>query len=351
MGLDSPEVLRTIKPAFGIFIFPSLLPFNFLIGPFIFFYFRFTIKNTVFKFYSDFKHLVPFFLFLINLIPFYLYSIPLKIKLYELYLQDIFSPFKIKLLFTGLSSYYLLGEVQMLFYLVLCFIYLLNNKTRLVTKLQIEGYRTVTTWLTYLYFILSILFFMNVVIGIRSFYLGTNPESYYFYAVSFLLFFLNIKLYQYPTLLYGIKFKTNEDQKKNHLINRKQKQVDFDTGFTERYTLRMSEIQQSKEFLHPNFTIHSLANSLETSPHKLRKYLEIALNTNFSQVKNQLRIMHFLDNVAPGDLEKYNLSGLIRQYGFTNTRQFRELFDKHAPENFNSFISKMKKNGWFYPIP
>ncbi len=345
LGMASPEILKLLKPELGIFIFPTLLPLNFLIGPFIYFYFRFAIKNILFQSSRDFKHLVLFVVFFINLLPFYLYSISDKIKLYELYLVDIFSPFKIKLLFMGLSSYYLLGEVQMLFYLVLCFVYLLNNKVRLVSKLQLDGYHTITTWLTYLYVILSILFFMNVVIGVRSFYLGTNPESYYFYAVSFTLFFLNIKLYQYPTLMYGIKFKSSEEQKKNNLINRKQKEVEFEVGFSERFSLLLTELSEKKQFVDTSFSIQSLADSLQTSPHKVRKYLEIELNSNFSQLKNRLRILHFLDSVKPGDFEKYNLSGLIKQYGFTNTSQFRELFDKYAPEKFDSFLAKMKNNG------
>lgn len=344
LGLSSPDVLGIIKPQLGIFIFPTLLPLNFVIGPFIFFYFRFTIKNSTFKLSQDYIHLIPFVLFLINLTPFYLYSIPLKISLYELYLQDIFSPYKIKLLVMGLPSYYLVGEIHMLFYLVLCFIYLLKNKERLASTLQEAGNRTITSWLTFLYVILTLLFFMNVVIGIRSFYLGTNPESYYFYMISFILFILNVKLYQYPTILYGIKFKTDETQKKNRLINRKQKQTEFEGDFPERFTLLLKELKESKEFLDSNFTINSLANSLHTSPSKVKKYLAKELHSNFSQMKNELRIQYFLDTVELADFSKYNLSGLIKQYGFTNTSHFRTLFERYALEDFNSFMAKMKKN-------
>jgi YesN/AraC family two-component response regulator len=145
--------------------------------------------------------------------------------------------------------------------------------------------------------------------------------------------------------MYGIKFKTSEEQKKNNLINRKQKGVEFEAGFSERFSIFLTELRESKQFLDTNFSIQYIADSLQTSPHKVRKYLEIELNSNFSQVKNQLRIQHFLDVVKPSDFEKYNLSGLIKPYGFTNTSQFRELFDKYAPEKFDSFLAKMKNNG------
>lgn len=345
LGLSSPEVLIILKPHFGVFIFPSLLPLNFLIGPSLYFYFRFSVRNAPFNFSRDYKHIIPFVLFLINLVPFYLYTIPEKISLYELYLEDIFSPFKIKLLFIGLSSYYLLGEVHMLFYLVLCFVYLLQNKERLFSKLQEAGYRTITNWLTFLYVILSLLFFMNIVIGVRSFYLGKNPESYYFFTVSFILFILNVRLYQYPTILYGIKFKTNEGQNKNSLINKKQKQVEFEEDFKERFTLLLTELRKSKDCIAPDFSIQKLANSLHTSPYKIKKYLEIEQQSNFSEVKNKLRIECFLDLVIPSDLEMYNLTGLIKQYGFTNTSHFRELFNRYAPEDFDTFLAKMKNNG------
>jgi hypothetical protein len=345
LGLSSPEVLEVINPLLGILIFPTLLPLNFVIGPFIFFYFRYAIKQINFKFARDYVHLIPFVFFLINLVPFYLYSLPQKIQLYELYLEDIFSPFRIKLAFVGLSSYYLIGEAQMLIYLICCFIYLLQNKERLVGQLQLVGYQTITRWLTFLYVILSFLFLMNVIIGARSFYLGSNPEPYYFFIVSGLLFFLNLRLYQYPTLLYGIKFKSSEDESNNKLINRKQKALDFDAEFSIRFTLLINELRESKEILDDNFSLSSLAKSLQTSPSKVKKYLELEMNVSFIEFKNKLRIQYFVDTVKPADLVKFSLSGLIKPYGFTNTSDFRALFDKYAPVNFDTFVANMKKNG------
>ena len=61
-------------------------------------------------------------------------------------------------------------------------------------------------------------------------------------------------------------------------------------------------------------------------------------------MKNELRIQYFLDTVELADFSKYNLSGLIKQYGFTNTSHFRTLFERYALEDFNSFMAKMKKN-------
>jgi hypothetical protein len=345
MGLASPEVLQVVNPLIGISIFPTLLPLNLLIGPFTYFYFRFVVNHIGFKFSRDYLHLLPFLIFFINLVPFYLYSLPEKFRLLEMYLVDIFSPFRIKLVFFGLSSYYLVGEVQMLFYLIMCFIYLLKNKERLVGQLQLDGYRTITRWLTFLYVILSFLFLMNVIIGVRSFYLGTNPEPYYFFIVSSILFFLNLRLYQYPTLMYGIKFKTSEDQKNISLVNRKPKEVDFDDAFSFRFNLLMNEWKETKAFLDSHFTLDSLANSLETSPHKAGKFLKREFEFTFVEFKNHLRIQHFVETVKPEDLAKYSLMGLIKPYGFSNTSDFRVLFDKYAPVNFDTFVANLKKNG------
>jgi AraC-like DNA-binding protein len=345
MGLASPEVLQVVSPLVGISIFPTLLPLNLLIGPFTFFYYRFIVKNISFKFSRDYVHLLPFLVFFINLFPYYLYSLPEKIRLLEMYFMDIFSPFRKELVFFGLSYYYLIGEVQMLFYLIICFIYLLKNKERLISQLQLAGYLTITRWLTFLYLALSLLFIMNVIIAVRSFYLGKNPESYYFFIVSSVLFFLNLRLYQYPTLMYGIKFKTSEDQKFSSLVNRKPKELDFDQAFSFRFNLLMNEWKETKAFLDPHFTLDSLANSLQSSPHKVRKFLKSELGFTFLEFKNHLRIQYFVETVKPEDLAKYSLSGLIKPYGFTNTSDFRALFDKYAPVNFDTFVANMKKNG------
>jgi hypothetical protein len=227
----------------------------------------------------------------------------------------------------------------------MCFIYLLKNKERLVGQLQLAGYQTITRWLTFLYVTLSLLFIMNVVIGVRSFYLGTNPEPYYFFIVSSVLFFLNLRLYQYPTLMYGIKFKTSEDQKFSSLVNRKPKEVDFDDAFSFKFNLLMNEWKETKAFLDPHFTLDSLANSLETSPYKVGKFLKRKFEFSFVEFKNHLRIQHFVETVKPEDLAKYSLMGLIKPYGFSNTSDFRVLFDKYAPINFDTFVANMKKNG------
>jgi YesN/AraC family two-component response regulator len=145
--------------------------------------------------------------------------------------------------------------------------------------------------------------------------------------------------------MYGIKFKTSEDEKKNSLVNRKQKRVDFDEEFSIRFALLTNELRESKEFLDPNFSLNSIANSLQTSPHKVRKYLEVEFDSSFLEFKNKMRILHFVDSVKPEDLVKYSLMGLIKPYGFSNTSDFRALFDKYAPINFDSFVDNLKKNG------
>ena len=345
LGLTSPTSLDSIIPTLGIFLFPSSLPLNLLIGPLLYFYFRITIKKIPFQFSSDYKHLIIFILAMINMLPFHLYSFQAKIKIYENFLIDMLSPFNIQLLFTSLSDMYLIIDVVTIFYLILCFVFLQKNKDYFANSLKSDGYRAINQWLIWLYINFSILFFMNILTGIRAFYLGSLPEPYYFHAVAFILLILNIRLYQYPAILYGIKFGTNEHQRKITLIHQNKKKSRFDDNFTERYRLLLIELIASKEIIQETFSVHSMAEKLGVSSSLLNQYLKEELNINFSQLVNQTRIQVFLDSTVPADFKKYSLSGLIKLYGFKSLKQFKIDFAKYATEEYEIYLAKMKKNG------
>ena len=344
LGLTSPTSLNSIIPTVGVFLFPSSLPLNLLIGPLLFFYFRITIKKIPFQFSSDFKHLIIFSLAMINMLPFHLYSFQAKIKIYENFLIDMLSPFNIQLLFTSLSDMYLIIDVVTLFYLILCFIFLQKNKDYFASSLKSDGYRAINQWLIWLYVNFTILFFMNITTGVRAFYLGRLPEPFYFHAVAFILLILNIKLYQFPTLLYGIKLGTNEHQKKITLIHQNKKKSQFDENFAERYRLLLLELIQSKEIISQEFSIQLMASQLDVSTHSLNQYLKEELNINFSQLVNQSRIQVFINSTVPADFKKYSITGLVKLYGFKSLQQFKINFEKFASEEYETFVAKMKNN-------
>lgn len=342
LGLTSPTALNSIKPELGIFLFPSSIPINFLIGPFLYFYFRYTIQKIEFKLSSDYKHLLIFLLSVINMIPFYIRPTTFKLTIYVNFLIDLNSPFGMKLLFTKLSDVYLIIDVVTIFYLILCLVYLLKNKDKLVSGLKNDGYQAINDWLKWLYINFTLLFLMNIIIAIRSFYLQTLPEPYYFYAVSFLLFILNIKLYQYPSIMYGIKLGTNENN--YSLIHKQAREYVFEDDFSERYTDLIAELMHSKEILQETYAINTMAKQLNTSPYMLRKYLRVEYDINFSQLINKLRIQLFIDSVQPSDLSRYSIDGLIKLYGFKSVKQFKTDFEKYSTEEYASFMTKLKSN-------
>lgn len=344
-GLNSPTALNSINPKIGIFIFPSSLPLNLLIGPFLFFYFRFVIKKINFKFSSDYKHLLIFFIAMINMVPFHLYSFQAKIKIYEKFLIDMMSPFSIKLLFTSLSDMYLIINMVTIFYLILCFFYLMENKEKLASGLKSESFKIIDDWLKWLYINFLILFFSNIIIGVRAFYLGYLPEPYYFHLVSTVLLLLNIKLYQYPTILYGIKIGSDENQKKISLVHLNQKRLKFDENFHEHYQSVMNELIDSREILDEDYSLQLMAKQLNVSSYILNKFLKVEFKINFSQLVSKTRIKILIDSVEPADLKKYSLIGLVKLYGFKSIKQFKIDLEKYTSEDYASFISKMKKDG------
>jgi AraC-like DNA-binding protein len=345
LGLTTPSVLNQIIPRLGIYIFPSSLPLNFLIGPILYFYFRLTIKKKVFQLSHDYKHLLIFAVAVVNMIPFYLISVKEKMKIYTQYPADMMSPFKIKLLFLDLTYYYTFGSLVTIFYLIFCFTLLLLNKDQLANKLKIAGYQTINNWLTWLYITFIFLFAMNIVISIRSFYLGKLPEPYYFMIVAFILFVLNIKLYQFPSIMYGIKFGTQEISKKYSFVHAKAKISTYQNNLPERFTLLLTELYNTKELFQQDYSIDKMADALQTSTYSLNKFLREKEDCNFSQLVYKMRIQFFIREVKASDFKKYSLNGLVKLYGFTSTKQFKQIFNKYSEDNFDTFMIKKKKYG------
>lgn len=345
LGLTSPTSLNSIHPAIGIFIFPSSLPLNLLIGPLLYFYFRYTIKKISFQFSSDYKHLLILFVSLINMLPFHLYSLQAKMKIYKEFLVDMMSPFTTKLLFTSLADMYLIIDVVTLFYLISCLLLLLRNKDALERNLKSDGFKIINQWLLWLFVNFTLLFFMNIIIGIRAFYLGKLPETYYFNSVAFVLLILNIKLYQYPTILYGIKLGKDENQKKIKLVQQIQKKQVFDEGLTAGLHELIAELTASKEILQVNFSIETMAKQLDTSTHLVSKLLKEELNCNFPQLVSKSRIQILLDTTKQADFKKYSITGLIKLYGFKSIKQFKIDLEKYSTEEYDFYIAKMKNNG------
>ena len=186
---------------------------------------------------------------------------------------------------------------------------------------------------------------MNIIIGIRAFYLGNLPESYYFHAIAFILLILNIRLYQYPTILYGIKLGKDENQKKIKLVQQTQKKQVFDEGLSARLHELIAELTASKEILQVNFSIETMAKQLDTSTHLVSKLLKEELNYNFSQLVSKSRIQILLDTIKPADFKKYSITGLIKLYGFKSIKQFKIDLEKYSTEEYDSFIAKMKNDG------
>jgi hypothetical protein len=345
LGLNSPTALNSIHPTIGILIFPSSQPLNLLIGPFFYFYFRFVIKKIPFKFSSDYKHLLIFFISMVNMIPFHWYSFQAKIKIYENFLVDAMSPFNIKLLFVSLSNMYLVIDVVIIFYLILCFMFLMENKVMLKNSLNSDGFQTIKNWLIWLYSNFLILFFINIIVAVRVFYLGHLPETYYFHVVALALLTLNIKLYQFPAILYGIKLGSANQKTKINLVHQSQKKYHFDEDFRNRFRLILHELAESKELFQDNFIAQSMAEKLGISSNVLGQFLKEEHKINFAQLVSKTRVQIFMDSVEPADFKKYSISGLIKLYGFKSIKQLKTDLEKYATEDYDLFIAKMKNNG------
>lgn len=89
-----------------------------------------------------------------------------------------------------------------------------------------------------------------------------------------------------------------------------------------------NHIQVDKPYLNPDLKLQDVANAIECSSVELSQVLNIHLNTNFTEYINQYRVEDFIIRIQDKSANKYTLSSLSEQSGFSSRTSFFRSFKK-----------------------
>ena len=155
------------------------------------------------------------------------------------------------------------------------------------------------------------------------------------------LLLFNLEIYNYPQILYGIKFTIDSEKSKTIFSKKAGKKIMIDHDFIQQYEQKMLEYQENLTFLGPAISVQQLAEDLNSPKYRVDYYIKNELKSNFAEIKNRYRIEYFIKSFHPSDLEKYTLDAIVKTYGFSNTQTFKREFAKVYNENFTDYLKKI----------
>lgn len=298
-------------------IYGVLMPFQFLYGPFYYFFLLWLFKKKSQFQLIDLLHLFPFLFNIIDFIPFFVLPGSSKIELFE-------SKSSLSILGIDLESYDLLKVLSYVFYLIIGAIFYVQY----VSSAKIENKRKtlfIHSWIKLDFILKLIAVVSNVVIGLIS----KNESftiSYYFYSADV---FLNVFIvFKWPNLLNGIQFsyivsKVTPIKKTWILLTRIFWNIFYKRSKLDENIVAVNSILSFKSsFKERNFTALKLANLLHVEERELQKLCYYKFNCNVDMLINFVRLTILSDLISKSN--KPLLKNLIYESGFDSLIRFEK---------------------------
>ena len=308
------------------YIYKTAQPINFLIPPLAYLYVRSVLNNEKTFRKIDLIHFLPFVLILINYLPFYLMNYAEKSKLVNLIINNV----ELNLIQQdGILSEKIqfLRPLQCLVYIILQWKLILSFEKNNQDLIKESHTRLILNWLKVfstsiaLTVISFIVFIFIFIYGLNNFLQLDDLVFYSSIPVALCLFYLSSYLVVNPNVLVGLPYihylKKSENVSNIKLIN-----------YEEEANIILDYFTKNKSYLKQNLTINEI--SLEVNiPLKLLSFIiNQHFKLNFNDFVNKFRIDLVVERMQNGDLDKFTLSSISEEAGFSNKTTFLSAFKK-----------------------
>lgn len=128
--------------------------------------------------------------------------------------------------------------------------------------------------------------------------------------------------------------KTKDNTKKEYNIN-----AEIESKILE----GLVQIEASKEYLHSDFNINSLANELCTNTSYLSAVINEKKGKSFKSYYTELRINYLIEQLKKdSNYKKYTIKALGEEIGYTNASAFTRAFKNHTGKTPSEFIKNLE---------
>lgn len=308
------------------YLYKTGQPISYLIPPLAYLYVRSVINNeSTFK-KIDLIHLVPFIFITINYLPFYLLNESEKLKIVKLVINEFQYNYTHQDGFFSEKSQ-ILRPIQGLIYVILQWklysSFRKNNKvlTKVPHTLQIIKWVKMFTIFISLNVISFLAFVLLFIYGVNN---NLKLDTIIFYTsipVALCLFYISSYLVINPNILAGLPYINYIKQSNN---------TDPDKLITYEMEIKLilDYFEQHRPYLIPNISINEVSLALHIPLKLLSFIINQNFKHNFNDFVNKYRIEMVVRRMHNGDLEKFTISSLSQDAGFSNKTTFLNAFKK-----------------------
>lgn len=324
-------------------------PFMFLMGPFLYFYVRNTLKgrNTLSK--KDWFHFVPATIALIGTIPYAFQPFEKKLVIADQIIRDLDAFKEIEVnLFYDMGQSFALRCILAFVYLIYCLYLILKIHPAAINEKSIpkKQFMIIYRWLLILLTCLLFLFVSFILLTVQAAHSTpskTLEDGYALYVISGIAYsVMSFSLLFFPHILYGMpKRSIPKTQKiKKNIIKRDSRE---DSLLEVSNTIE-TYLVEKKPFLNPDFDISTIAIDLNIPQNQVSDCISIVMKTKFSKLKSKLRILHAVELLKKDTVSKLTIEAIGSKCGFKTRSNFYAAFKTETGVTPTEYIEHLNKN-------
>lgn len=337
-------------------LYATTAPLIYLFRPLSFWYVRSMISKKIEFKHWDYLLILPAVLYIFDITPYLLTSFDYKLKIAQLIIEDQNNIFRYPVTYFGTPQFHFnfrpifsltvsIAEVIMLYK------HFRDNPNHKV------NFPTTYRWLWTFSLIGLMLTLALSLLSISINSLNHQIKINYDNAVvlmnmtNFLFLGLNISVFLFPKILYGLYNESEEKRLNNYpeIIVVNNKSDDYVKASFKIEEARLSEIEvmiqnyfvQEKPYLDDSFSINKLSESLNIPIHHLSYFFNYYLSKKFSDYKNEWRVKYAIQLLKEGILKKYTIEQLYQEAGFSTKSNFYRVFRLHTGKTPIEFLEEI----------
>jgi len=329
----------------------NFTPLFLLAGPALYFYVRGLLRDDYRFSKSDWLHLIPAFILLINILPHLFSSFDYKLSFGERVLLDPTEILNNKFLFIPSEVNFILRPLIGLIYVGVCIrlVVLKFKYEKPEDKQSLLIYR----WLSLLIFNTLLVYVSFLIFTIFSFqslnYKMAEVKGYYLLNISLIgLVLFNATLLFFPNILYGLPqldfLLPNKTNPSTSVLAPKRVLKSFEIS-EEKLQLLHDKIETyclTKPYLNPDFSLSIMSANTDIPVHHLSYYFNEHLKINFNTWKNDHKINFVIEQIEKGNNEMLTLDALAKQAGFGSRTTFFNTFKQKIGLTPSEFLNKQQ---------
>lgn len=324
-------------------------PFMFLMGPFLYFYVRNTLKgrNTLSK--KDWFHFVPATIALIGTIPYAFQPFEKKLVIADQIIRDLDAFKEIEVnLFYDMGQSFALRCILAFVYLIYCLYLVLKTHSAAINEKSIpkKQFIIIYRWLLVLLTCLLFLFVSFILLTVQAAHSTpskTLEDGYALYVISGIAYsVMSFSLLFFPHILYGMPKRSipkTQKIKKNIIKGNSREDSLLEVSNTiETYLV------EKKPFLNPDFDVSTIAIDLNIPQNQVSDCISIVMKTKFSKLKSKLRILHAVELLKKDSVSKLTIEAIGSKCGFNTRSNFYASFKAETGVTPTEYIEHLNKN-------